>query len=86
MPSIYRYRVFMRPDGRFHVIGYDEATASTHVSPPLVNFDSAALTGRTQDGIEYKLTGYPARDLSAGATWARYCAQNDLTGCTDVTP
>lgn len=86
MPSIYRYRVFQRTDGRFHIIGYDEATASTHVSPPLITFDGQALSGRTEGGIEYKLSGYPALDMSAGATWARYCAQNGITGCTDVTP
>lgn len=86
MPVVYRFRVYQRPDGAFHITGYDRSTASAHISPPLVSFDGQAGIGRTADGIEYVLSSYPALDMHVGWCWEEYRAANDLPRCADVTP
>ncbi len=86
MPTIYRFRVFRRPDGVHHIVGYDIDTASAHISPPLVGFDARKRVGQTVDGIEYRLSGYPAFDMNAGAAWMYYRAEHGIVECADVTP
>jgi hypothetical protein len=86
MPSIYRFRVFRCPDGRHHIVGYDSATASACISPPLVKFDGQVGAGWAVDGTEYTLSGCPALDMNAGAAWMYYRAENGIAECTDVTP
>lgn len=86
MSSIYRYGVFHRPDGMHHISGYDRATASVHVSPPLVSFDSEAGIGPTADGLKYMLESDFALDMHLGWTWKFHRIANDSPRCTNVMP
>ena len=83
--NLYRYRVARAADGRLFAYGYDRATADVRIIE-LQSFDASSVTGFAKDGSEVTLEGAPARDLNAGWFWFRFCADNGLTGCTDVTP
>jgi len=83
--TLYRYRIARADDGRLFAYGYDRATASVRIVE-LQGFDTATLTGSAKDGTAVVLDGAPALDMNAGWWWAQHCAQEGLTGCTDVTP
>lgn len=82
---LYRYRLARAADGRLFAYGYDRATADVRIVE-LQAFDADALTGSAKDGGAVTLEGAPALDMNAGWWWVQFCAQEAITGCTDVTP
>lgn len=85
MLTLYRYRLARTAAGALYVYGYDRRTADVRIVV-LQEFDDATLRGTAKSGGAVVLEGEPALDMNAGALWVYYCAENGITGCTDVTP
>lgn len=67
-----------------HFVGYNCRDVEGRVSSAITTFDPQTLTGITNSGRIYALSGDSGSDSDARYVWQRWCAMNGVTEFREI--